>query len=75
MHRIFHMLHKLSVITYKEPIDGRFEDATAAILKDIYDSEEEDDEDLKLMPMKKKTMKTTKPLKLMPMKKKTIVAK
>ncbi len=39
------MLHKLSVITYKEPIDGRFEDATAAILKDIYDSEEEDDED------------------------------
>ncbi len=45
MHRIFHMLHKLSVITYKEPIDGRFEDATAAILKDIYDSEEEDDED------------------------------
>ena len=26
-------------------IDGRFEDATAAILKDIYDSEEEDDED------------------------------
>ncbi len=45
MHRIFHMLHKLSIITYKEPIDGRFEDATAAILKDIYDSEEEDDED------------------------------
>ncbi len=45
MHRIFHMLHKLSVITYKEPLDGRFEDATAAILKDIYDSEEEDDED------------------------------
>ncbi len=39
------MLHKLSVITYKEPIDGRLEDATAAILKDIYDSEEEDDED------------------------------
>ncbi len=26
-------------------IDGKFEDATAAILKDIYDSEEEDDED------------------------------
>ncbi len=78
MHRIFHMLHKLSIITYKEPIDGRFEDATAAILKDIYDSEEEEmktTKPLKLMPMKKKTMKTTKPLKLMPMKKKTIVAK
>ncbi len=26
-------------------IDGKFEDATAAILKDIYDSEEEDDEE------------------------------
>ncbi len=37
------MLHKLSVITYKEPIDGRFEDDTAAILKDIYDSEEDDE--------------------------------
>ncbi len=36
---------KIVYETYKEPIDGRFEDATAAILKDIYDSEEEDDED------------------------------
>ncbi len=36
---------KIVYETYKEPIDGRFEDATAAILKDSYDSEEECDED------------------------------
>ena len=30
---------------YREPIDGRFEDATAAVLKGIYASDEEDDED------------------------------
>ncbi len=53
-------------------IDGKFEDATAAILKDIYDSEEEDDEDdeaIEVNANEEKTMKTMKPLKLMPMKK------
>ncbi len=59
-------------------IDGKFEDATAAILKISTIARKKTmktTKPLKLMPMKKKTMKTTKPLKLMPMKKKTIVAK
>ncbi len=41
--------NKLTISAFFHPlritIDGRFEDATAAILKNIYDSEEEDDED------------------------------
>ena len=36
---------KIVCENYREPIDGRFEEATAAILKGIYASEEEDEED------------------------------
>ena len=39
------MYDKIVCENYRVPIDGRFEDATAAILKGIYASEEEDEED------------------------------
>ena len=36
---------KIVCENYREPIDGMFEDTTAAILKGIYASKEEDEED------------------------------
>ena len=36
---------KIVCENYREPINGRFKDATAAILKGIYASEENDEED------------------------------